>query len=188
MRLAGKTVVIPISDGYHEHEFWFPYYRFQEEGATVIPAAPSPGVVFGEGRHGKDGLPARITHTIEKVAALDIDLLYLPGGIWSPLALRAHPPMLELVRSTMERGHLVAAICHAQWILVSAGVVGGRRLTCPPDMADDVRNAGGIYVEEKCVRDGNLITAVYFAYLPEQFRVLLPALLESASAAPFSPA
>jgi protease I len=76
---------------------------------------------------------------------------------------------------------VVAAICHAQWILVSAGVVDGRRLTCPPDMADDVRNAGGIYVEERCVRDGNLVTAVYFAYLPEQFRVLIPAIAERAS-------
>ena len=73
-------------------------------------------------------------------------------------------------------GVLVAAICHASWVLVSADLVDNRRIACPPDMAVDVRNAGGIYVEERAVMDGNLITAVYFAYLPEQFRILMPAL------------
>ena len=177
MRLQGRTVALIIADGYHEHEFWFPYYRFREEGAEVVVAGPTVGTVHGEGRHGKDGLPAEVTHTIEQLADTSLDLVYLPGGIFSPLALRAHQPTLELVRKAMADGVLVAAICHAQWILVSAGVCGGRRITCPPDMADDVRNAGGIYVEQKCVRDGNLITAVYFAYLPEQFQVLMPALL-----------
>jgi protease I len=181
MTLAGRRVAIVIAEGYHEHEFWFPYYRFREAGADVVVAGPRQGVVLGEGRHGKDGLRAEITHTVEQVAAMDLDAVYLPGGIYGPLALRAHPHTLDLVRRAMAEDVVVAAICHAQWILVSAGVVEGRRLTCPPDMADDVRNAGGIYVGEKCVRDGNLVTAVYFAYLPEQFRVLIPAIVERAS-------
>jgi len=179
MRLEKRRIALLITGGYHEHEFWFPYYRFREEGAEVVVGGPVAGIVYGEGRHGTDGLPAQVTHTVEQVAAMEIDALYLPGGIYSPLALRAHRPTLELVRKAMERETPVAAICHAQWILVSAGVVEGRRLTCPPDMADDVRNAGGVYVEERCVRDGNLITAVYFAYLPEHFRVLIPAILET---------
>ena len=107
-----------------------------------------------------------------------LDALYLPGGIYGPLRLRAHTPTLELVRRAMSEDIMVAAICHAQWILVSAGVLKGRRLTCPGDMAVDVTNAGGIFVDAPCVRDENLITAVYFGYLPEQFRVLLPAMLE----------
>jgi len=113
------------------------------------------------------------------VSDMKLDVLYLPGGIFSPLALRVHRPTVDLVRKAMENNVIVAAICHAQWILVSAGVVKGRRITCPSDMADDVKNAGGIYVEEKCVRDKNLITAVYFGYLPEQFQVLMPAILEN---------
>jgi protease I len=177
MKLKGRRIAIIIADGYHEHEFWFPYYRFREEGAEVIVAGPEPGVVYGEGRHGKDGLPAKVTHSVEQAADMDLDVLYLPGGIFSPLTLRAHRPTLDLVRRAMNNEIIVAAICHAQWILVSADVVRGRRLTCPPDMADDVKNAGGIYIEEKCVRDRNLITAVYFGYLPEQFQVLMPAIL-----------
>ena len=162
-----------------KHEFWFPYYRFREEGAEVIVAGPEVGVVYGEGRHGKDGLPAKVTHTVDQVIDMKLDVLYLPGGIYGPLQLRAHRPTLDLVRKAMDDNIIVAAICHAPWILISAGVVKGRRLTCPSDIADDVRNAGGIYVEEKCVRDGNLITAVYFGYLPEQFRVLMAAMLDA---------
>lgn len=178
MRLQGRKVAILISDGYHDHEFWFPYYRFREEGADVMVAGPRVRTVYGEGRHGKDGLPAEVTHTVEEAAAWAPDVVYLPGGIFAPLELRAHRPTLNLVRESVERGRIVAAICHAQWILVSAGVVEGRRITCPRDMADDLRNAGGVFVDEPCVRDGNIITAVYFGYLPEQFRVLMPAILD----------
>lgn len=178
MNLKGCRVVIVIADGYHEHEFWFPYYRFKEEGAEVIVAGPETGTVYGEGRNGKDGLPAQVVYTIEEAAEMDFDVLYLPGGIFSPLKLRAHPPTLELVRRAMDKDIIVAAICHAQWVLVSAGVLKGRELTCPGDMADDVINAGGVFVDKECVRDGNLITAVYFGYLPQQFRLLIPAVLE----------
>ena len=108
-------------------------------------------------------------------------MLYLPGGIFAPLELRAHAATLDLVRDCVQSGRIVAAICHAQWILVSAGVVNGRRITCPADMADDVRNAGGVFVDAPCVRDDNIITAVYFGYLPEQFRVLMPAILEASA-------
>ncbi len=179
MQLHGRKVAMLISDGYHDHEFWFPYYRFREEGTDVMVSGPRVGTVYGEGRHGKDGLPAEVTHSVEDAAAWAPDVVYLPGGIFAPLELRAHGATLQLVRESVESGRIVAAICHAQWILVSAGVVDGRRITCPRDMADDVRNAGGIFVEEPCVRDGNLITAVYFGYLPEQFRVLMPAILEA---------
>jgi protease I len=181
MRLENSKIAILIADGYHEHEFWFPYYRFREEGAEVLVAGTATGTVYGEGRHGKDGLPAEVTHTADQIDPATIDVLYLPGGIFAPLKLRAHEPTLNLVREAMASGVIVAAICHAQWILVSADVLKGRRLTCPPDMSVDVRNAGGIYIEEKCVRDDNLITAVYFAYLPEQFQVLIPAIAEKMS-------
>ena len=78
----------------------------------------------------------------------------------------------------MEENKIVAAICHAPWILISAQVVRGRRISCPPDMTIDITNAGGIYTNKKCVRDGNLITAEYYAHLPEMFRTLIPVLAE----------
>jgi protease I len=178
MRLAGKTVVMPVAEGVHDHEFWYPYYRFREEGARVVVAGPVKGTIFGEGRHGTDGLPLEVTHTIDEVAGMAMDCLFIPGGIYGPLTLRAHEPTLALVRRVIATPTIVAAICHGQWVLVSAGVLRGRRLTCPDDMAADVINAGGDYVVEPAVRDGNLITAIYYAYLPEHFRLLIPALLE----------
>jgi len=191
-RLAGKTVLMLVAEGVHDHEFWYPYYRFREEGAKVVVAGPAKGTVLGEGRLGLDGLPVQIPHTIDEVAGMDMDCLYLPGGMYGPVILRSHQGALEIVRRAMGANRIVAAICHAQWILVSAGVLKGRRLTCPEDMAIDVINAGGEYVRcpegladnvdnpGRAVRDGNLITAVYFGYLPEQFRLLIPAMLERA--------
>ena len=123
VRLENTTVIMPIACGYHEHEFWFPYYRFKEEGSDVIVAGIEKGAVMGEGRNGKDGLLAEITHTVEEASELDFDCLYLPGGIYGPLALRAHAPLLELVRKAMDTGVIVGAICHAFWILVSADVL-----------------------------------------------------------------
>jgi len=190
MRLSGKTILILVAEGVHDHEFWYPYYRFREEGARVVVAGPTKGTILGEGRHGLDGLPLEVTHTIDGVSDIAMDCLFLPGGIYGPLALRAHKGALDIVRRAMAANTIVAAICHGQWILVSAGVLRGRRLTCPQDMSVDVINAGGDYVAcpenlsdetahgGRAVRDGNLITAVYYGYLPEQFRLLIPALLE----------
>ncbi|MBI5723249.1 MAG: DJ-1/PfpI family protein [Planctomycetes bacterium] len=178
MRLAGKTVVLLVAAGVHDHEFWYPYYRFREEGAQVVVAGLAAGTVLGEGRNGRDGLPLEITHTIAQVAGMTMDCLYLPGGIYNPLTLRRDSQTLELVRDAMAKNIIVGAICHGQWILASAGVLRGRRLTCPDDMSADVIHAGGNYVVEPAVRDGNLITAIYYAYLPEHFRLLIPAMLE----------
>lgn len=179
--LAGCRVAIVITHGYHDHEFWFPYYRFKEAGAEVVVAGPETGTVFGEGLHGKDGLPAEVTHTIQEIMEEDFDVVYLPGGLWAPMTLRAHQPTLRFVRKAIEDEVIVAAICHSSWILVSADLVRGRKVACPSDMAVDVTNAGGIYVEDAAVRDDNLITAVYFGYLPEQFRLLLPAVYQRLS-------
>ena len=178
--LANRRIAILIATGYHEHEFWFPYYRFREEGAEVVVAGSAVGRVWGEGRHGTDGLPADVTTSIAQIADEKFDCIYLTGGILGPLELRSHRPALDFVRRAMEQQTLVAAICHGSWILASAGVVKGRRIACPEDMADDVINAGATYATEKAVRDGNLITAYSFRFLPDHFRLLMPALYELA--------
>ncbi len=177
-RLEGKTVVILAATGSHDHEFWYPYYRFREEGAEVVVAGLAKGTVYGEGRHGTDGLPIEITHTVEEAAEMDIDCLYIPGGIYNCLELRVRKRSLDFVRDVAARGKIICAICHSSWVLVSAGLVKGRRISCPDDMADDVNNAGGTYTEEPAVRDGQLITSTYFGYLPEHFRLVIPALVE----------
>jgi len=174
--LAGKRIAILIATGYHEHELLFPYYRFKEAGAEVTVAGPEAGVtVYGEGRHGMDGLPFRTDAAIRDLRADDLDAIHLPGGIYGPLELRADDATCHLVREMVARNKIVGAICHGPWILVSADVVRGKKVTCPDDMAVDVVNAGGIFVRERAVRDGALVTSIYFGYLPEYITEFLAA-------------
>ena len=175
MRLKDKTVVILIAEGYHDHEFWFPYYRFLEEGAKVIVAAPQAGIIYGEGRNGKDGLEARADIAISDLPEILPDILFLPGGIYGPLTLRNMKAVQDYVKRCMAADVLVCAICHAPWILVSAGVLTGRRVSCPDDMSWDVKGAGAIYTGDAVTLDGNLLTAVYFGYLPDMFRMMFMA-------------
>ena len=172
MRYQGKRVAIIVDTGTHDHEFWFPYYRFLEEGAQVVVAGLEPGQVLGEGVNGKDGLPIPVDCKIDELRAEEIDLLFLPGGIYGPLRLRMCQPLIELVRACHARGTLICSICHAPWILISAGLVRRRTIACPPDIAVDIENAGGVPTEEPAVLDKGVLSSVYFGRLPEMFALL----------------
>ncbi len=176
MDLQGKRVGILLATGYHEHEFFFPYYRFQEAGAEVIVAGPEAKTTYyGEGRSGMDGLLFDSTAAIRELRAEDLDALHIPGGIYGPMALRADEHACALVRAMVAQNKVVGAICHGPWVLVSADVVRGRRIACPFDMSVDVQNAGGTYVRDPAVRDGCLVTSVYYGYLPQYMREFISA-------------
>jgi protease I len=176
MDLQGKRIGILLATGYHEHEFFFPYYRFLEAGAEVLVAGPEAGkTYFGEGRSGMDGLLFDSTAAIRDMTADGLDALHIPGGIYGPLELRANEQVCALVRAMVAQNKIVGAICHGPWVLVSADVVRGRRIACPFDMSVDVQNAGGTYVTERAVRDGCLVTSVYYGYLPEYMREFISA-------------
>jgi deglycase len=183
-RLPGKRIALLAANGMHEHEFWVPYYRFKEEGAAVIVCGAEKGVIYqGEGRNGLDGLNlARTDATFGDVDPSEIDALIIPGGIYGPLALRAKPAVLELVRAMHSGGKVIGAICHGQWVMVSADILRGRKATSPRDIAVDLKNAGAEWVDQECVRDGNVITAVYFGYLPAFMRALIEAIEEAPAA------
>ena len=177
-RLAGRRIALLAADGTHDHEFWVPYYRFIEEGADLTVAGAEAGAVYvGEGRHGRDGMP--LAPTTAAIGDLDADLLdglVIPGGLFAPLRHRNDPAVLDLVRAMDRRGRILAAICHGPWVLVSAGVLPGRQATSPDDMADDMKNAGARWVRQPAVRDGHIITSVYFGYLPEFMRLVVDAI------------
>jgi protease I len=156
-------------------------YRFLEAGAEVIVAGPEAGATYyGEGRSGMDGLPFDAPTAIASLRADDLDALHIPGGIYGPMALRANEEACRLVRELVAQGKIVGAICHGPWVLVSADVVRGKRIACPSDMSVDVQNAGGIYVRDRAVRDGCLVTSVYFGYLPEYMREFIAAVRNGA--------
>ena len=176
MELTGKRIAILIATGFHEHELLFPYYRLKEAGAEVIVAGPeAKATLYGEGRHGMDGLPFDTTAAIRDLQAGELDAVHIPGGIYGPMELRANTETVHLVKAMVAQNKIVGAICHGPWVLVSADVVRGKRIACPDDMAVDVVNAGGTYLSERAVRDGCLVTSVYFGYLPEYMREFIDA-------------
>jgi len=170
MELKGKRIAILVEDIYNEVEFWYPYYRMKEAGAAVT--------VVGNGAkeyYSKIGLPAPGGVSAEKVKSADFEAVIVPGG-YAPDRMRRSQAMLGLVRACFQDGKVVAAICHAGWVLVSAGILKGKTATCFPSIKDDVVNAGAKYVDQDVVRDGNLITSRTPDDLPAFCREIIKAL------------
>ena len=163
-------MAILIEEMYNEHEFWYPFYRVQEAGAKVI--------VVGTGAkeyHSKYGLPAPGGVSAESVSAADFDAMIIPGG-FAPDPMRRDTAMLKLVRDCFNQGKVVAAICHAGWVPVSAGILKNKKATYAPAIKDDVVNAGAIYLDREVVRDNNLITSRSPDDLPAFCREIIAAL------------
>jgi protease I len=171
MELERKRIAILAENNYHELELWYPLLRMREAGATVTVVG-MPGV---DEYKSKLGYPVKINAAAEAVSANDFDAIIIPGG-YAPDLMRRHRPMLDLVRSMFEQGKLVAYICHAGWVPISAGILKGKRATCLPAIKDDVINAGAIYVDEEAVRDGNLISSRSPDDLPAFCRAIIAAL------------
>ena len=146
MELSGKRIAILIEDVYNEFEFWYPYYRMKEAGAQVT--------VVGTGAkeyHSKIGLPAPGGTNAEAVKAADFDAVIVPGG-YAPDRMRRHPALLKLVRDCFEQGKIVAAICHGPWLLISAGILKGKRVVSYAPVKDDLVNAGATFLDVPAVR------------------------------------
>ena len=171
MSLKGKRVAILVEDMYEDLELWYPYYRLLEEGAEVKLIGPEAKVY--ESTH---GYPAKADAAANKVNADDFDAVVVPGG-YAPDRMRRYQAMLDLVRGVYAKGGLVAAICHAAWVPISAGIVKGRRATCVSAIKDDLINAGATYVDQKVVVDGNLVTS----RTPRDLPAYLPAIVRALS-------
>lgn len=154
MSLEDKRVALLIEDDYQEMEGWYPKLRLEEAGARVI--------VIGSGRKNsfdsKLGYPMEADASATDVNADEFDAVVVPGG-FAPDHMRLCRPMIDLVREIHAGGKLTASICHGGWVLVSAGAVNGRRVTGYDPIRDDVENAGGVWVDEPVVIDGNVITS-----------------------------
>ncbi len=159
--MADRNAVILLENIYEDMEFWYPYYRLQEEGYTVTVVAPEKNTEYVS----KHGYPAFSDATAKEVNPDYIDVLVVPGG-YAPDKLRRYPDILDLVRGVYEKGAVVAAICHAGWVLISAGITKGKRMTCVPAIKDDVINSGAHYVDEELVIDGSIVTSRTPADLP----------------------
>jgi protease I len=171
MRLKGKRVAVLAENMYQEMELWVPYYRLKEEGAEVKVV----GTGGAKSYTSKTGYPVNVDVQAEDVSAKDFDGVVIPGG-YAPDMMRRSKAMVQLVKDLFAAGKPVAAICHAGWMLCSAGVLKGKTATCFHSIKDDLVNAGGRYVDEEVVVDGNLITSRFPADLPPFCRELVKVL------------
>jgi len=154
MDIKEAQIAVLAENLYQELELWYPLLRLREAGANVMVVAPTSDQVYAS----KLGYPVKADLAVGEVEAGQLDAVVIPGG-FAPEGMRRSPQMVNLVRKVHDQGSLVAAICHAGWVLASAGIAKGRRVTCVPIIKDDVINAGGNYVDEPVVRDGNIITS-----------------------------
>lgn len=167
MSLEGKRVAVLAENLYEDPELWYPLYRLLEAGAEVQIVGPEAKVY-----QSKHGYPVRAEVSASDVSAKDFDAVVVPGG-FAPDLLRRHSAVLDLVRGIFDKGGVVAAICHAAWVPISAGIMRGKRATCVGAIRDDLINAGATYLDQEVVVDGNLITS----RSPRDLPAFLPAII-----------
>jgi protease I len=170
--MASNTFVILVGPDYEDLEVWYPKLRLEEAGYTVKLAG------LGDAEyHGKFGYPCRPDGHARDFLGADLAGVLAPGG-WAPDKLRRDRDVLSLVQKTHAAGKLVATICHGPWILISAGILRGRRLTSVVAIRDDVVNAGAVFIDESVVVDGNLVSARVPKDLPAFGTAMLRVLAE----------
>lgn len=160
---ADASVLLFIGDDYEDLELWYPLLRLREAGyACTVAGLDAAGTKY----KGKHGYPCISDAGVSQVRSADYAAIVIPGG-WMPDKLRRNADVLRLTREFAEAGKLVATICHGPWIMISAGVCRGRKMTSTPGIKDDLTNAGAEWQDSAVVTDGNLISSRRPADLPE---------------------
>lgn len=149
-----KKILMFVDDQYEDLELWYPKIRLEEEGYEVIIAGVTKGKIYT----GKHGYPCEAEASLDEIKAEDFDGLVIPGG-FAPDKLRRIPKVLQLTNRIHKEGKLVAHICHAGWIPISARIIKGFKCTSTPGIKDDLINAGAIWVNEPVVIDRNMISS-----------------------------
>jgi protease I len=157
-RLDGKKVAILVTDGFEQVEMTKPREALNEAGAETKIVSLKPGRIQGM-HHADKGDKSDVDLTLDEARPEEFDALLIPGGLMNPDALRSNDDALEFTRHFFREGKPVAAICHGPWVLIDAGVVRGRTLTSWPAIKNDVKNAGGKWVNEEVVVDNGLVTS-----------------------------
>lgn len=156
--LTGMNIAILVTDGFEQSEFTEPRAALEQQGASTKVVSSKRGKVQGF-NHDTKADQFDVDLTFEEADAKDFDAVLLPGGVMNGDQIRIIPEAQGFVRDMDDDGKPIAAICHGGWLLVSSGLVEGRTMTSWPTLCDDIRNAGGNWVDQEVVVDGNLITS-----------------------------
>lgn len=171
------NIAILAEDQYEDLELWYPLLRMQEFGAQVHVVGMPDLRTFVS----KHGYPVNVSALASEVSPEDFDAIIIPGG-YAPDKIRRHQAMLDLVYGMYEQGKIIAMICHAGWVGISAGIVNGKQVTSTSSIRDDLINAGAEWVDAEAVQDGNLISSRGPKDLPAFCRTIISALREAVPA------
>jgi protease I len=169
-----KALIIS-AEGYEDSELLVPYYRLLEEGMEADIASMTKGPI-----RGKHGYEVQATKALEDVAPDEYDILLLPGGR-APALVRKERTALEIAKDFFRKKKPVAAICHGPQILITAGLLEGRRATCYRSVADELKASGAVYEDAPVIVDGNLVTSRQPSDLPAFMREVMKMVREQAA-------
>lgn len=156
--LSGLRVAILATDGFEQSELLEPRKALKEAGADTTVISLKSGKIRGW-NHKEWGGEIEVDEILDGIDAKDYDALVLPGGVMNPDTLRTQPGAVAMVRAFFDSKKPVAAICHGPWTIIEAGAAKGRMMTSWPSLKTDIVNAGGQWVDQEVVVDGNLVTS-----------------------------
>jgi protease I len=156
--LKGKKVAILAADMFERVELEEPRKALEDAGADVEVVSIHDGEIKGFD-HFDPANTVEVDHTVEQASPEDYDALLIPGGVGNPDQLRGDENAVSFVQQFHQAGKPMAVICHGPWVLVESGVVRGKRVTSWPTLETDIRNAGGDWVDQEVVVDGNIVTS-----------------------------
>jgi protease I len=156
--LKGRRVAIIATDGFEQVELTSPREALEKAGAKCVVISPKDGEIQGFKHHDKADT-IKVDLSLSKADATDFDAVLLPGGVINGDALRIEKKAQQFVQEIDRAGKPVFVICHGPWLLVSAGLVKGKHMTSWPTLQDDIRNAGGRWDDQECIRDRNWVSS-----------------------------
>jgi protease I len=158
MKMSGKRVAILATHGFEQSELEVPLKKLRDAGATVDVVSPERDEIKGWDK--KDwGHPVKVDRNLADVSADEYDAIVLPGGQINPDLLRINDKALKFIRAFFDQGKVVAAVCHAPWLLIETGVIKGRKATSYHSIKTDVINAGAKWEDSPVVTDQGIITS-----------------------------
>jgi protease I len=158
MDLKGKKIAILATHGFEQSELEVPRDRLKTAGAAVDIISLASGEIRGWDK--KDwGRPVKVDKTLDQSSSGDYDAVVLPGGQINPDLLRAEPKALKFIKDVFDAGKVVAAVCHAPWLLIETGIARGRKMTSYKSIRTDVANAGAKWEDSEVVTDQGVITS-----------------------------
>ncbi len=173
--LKDTKIIALIYDEFEDLELWYPVLRLREEGATVDIVGPEKGKKY----IGKYGVPAEADFSFDDIDVSEYDAVLVPGG-WAPDKLRRFKEVLDIVKYMDEKEKPIGQICHAGWVLISANILKGKKVTSTPGIKDDMENAGATWIDTPSIIDGHIVSSRRPPDLPDYMKDFIKVLKEKA--------